>query len=361
MERIIIIKWNKSTGPEPLIQYPPEKIFPKKDLFLKIWAKHELNQGSSIIEFISEDSINRFISIEQIFEGEIYFLILVYDQKEKIDKDYPDILAIISKNLIELINTNKITRAISEAFNTIKNYSKLDKEDIFITFLQDKIKFTILQIMQNGTISKSELTNKLRKDHGFSTANIDLLLMSFIRENLIIKKTLNGTKEVYFLIKDISCVRIPPKELHIPPNDKYIEEILKDYKKKLMQFYYNIDLINKIDNKSIINFFLDNDIRTLLKILRDRRLSVSECLNILNNKEELFNELLEQNVIYEAKGFVYLFSDIRFIKFTPYYLIEKLAKRYQDQEISLDEYITHLKLLIEQLGDHLSYMDYEIV
>jgi hypothetical protein len=185
--------------------------------------------------------------------------------------------------------------------------------------------------------------------------------MSFIRENLIIKKILNGPKEVYFLIKDISCVRIPPKEIHIPPNDKYIEEILKDYKKKLMQFYYNIDLINKIDNKSIINFFLDNDIRSLLKILRDRRLSVSECLNILNNKEELFNELLEQNVIYEAKGFVYLFSDIRFIKFTPYYLIEKLAKRYQDQEISLDEYITHLKLLIEQLGDHLSYMDYEIV
>ncbi|MHA2431400.1 MAG: hypothetical protein ACXACC_10290, partial [Promethearchaeota archaeon] len=60
MERLIIVHWNKSTGPEPLIQYPPEKEFPKKDLFLKIWAQHELDKENFLIEL--EDQNNHFIS-----------------------------------------------------------------------------------------------------------------------------------------------------------------------------------------------------------------------------------------------------------------------------------------------------------
>ena len=144
MERIILSHWNKQTGPEPIIQYPPEKPFPPKDLFLKIWAKHELNKENSMIEFAPEDGENSFVSIIQQFEGEIWFMILVYDQVNIVEATSPDILASMSKNLIELINTNKITRAISEAYKTIKNYSKLDEEENLVNFFQDKIKYTIL-------------------------------------------------------------------------------------------------------------------------------------------------------------------------------------------------------------------------
>jgi len=363
VKRIIIVHWNKSTGPEFIIQYPPEKKFPTKDLFLKIWAKHELNQDNSMIEFIPGDDDNKdlFISIIQKFEGEIYYLILIHDKKDTIENDYSDILAIISKNLIELINTNKITRAISEAFNTIKNYSKLDKEDILMNFLQDKIKFTILQILRNGVISKLELINTLRNDHGFSTVNIDLLLMSFIREKLILKKNIPGSKECYFLINDVSYVRIPPNKSHVSLNDKEAVEIFEKYKKELSNFYFNYDRIREIENKSIINFLINQDIHSLLKTLREKNLSVNECLYVLNNREELFNELLEKKLIFEAKGFVYLFSDIRFIKFFPYYILKELVKRYHVKEISFNQYITHLKLLTEKLETSHSYMNYEII
>ena len=94
--------------------------------------------------------------------------------------------------------------------------------------------------------------------------------------------------------------------------------------------------------------------------MREKRLTVNDCLNLLNNKEELFNELLDKNIIYEAKGFVYLFSDIRFIKFTPSYLFQKLVERYKSQDISLNEYIAHLKLLSEQIEEPIS-LNYEIV
>lgn len=361
MKRIILTHWNKQTGPEPIIQYPPEKPFPSKDVFLKIWAKHELNKENSMIEFVPEEGENHFISIIQKFEGEIYFLILVYTREntiENIVKDSPEILAIISKNLIELINTNKITRTISEAFTTIKNYSKLDMEENLISFFRDKIKFTILEILRKGVISKSNLTNILRQEYGFSTINIDLLLISFIRENFIIKKSVPGSKECYFLINDLACTRIPPEKL---PEEQIEKSFLKKYKEELKNFFSSYDNLSDIENRTIIQtVLLDKDVFSLIKTLRERSVSVNDCLNILNNKQELFNELLEKKFIYEAKGLVFIFSDVRFIKFSPYYIIKKLVERYNSQEISLNEYMAHLKLLTEQIGTPVS-IDYEIV
>ncbi|MFX1392856.1 MAG: hypothetical protein ACFFAH_04695 [Promethearchaeota archaeon] len=364
MERLIIVHWSKSTGPEPIIQYPPTQTphFPSKELFLKIWALHELDKDSSIIEFIPEMEQEQYISIIHKFEGEIYFLVIVYDKKaklEKIIKHYQgDILAIVSKNLIELVNTNKITRAISEAFYTIRDYSKLEKEENLLNFFKDKIKFTILQILRNGNISKADLNNILRKEYGFSTINIDLLLISFIRENLIVKQSVPGHKECYFLVKDIVCTRIPPKIL---TSSEIQDDIIEDYEEKLINFYMNYDCTSEIENKIVINFLMDKDNYRLLRELREKSLSVSECLDLLNNKEDLFNELMEKKIIYESKGRVFLFSDIRFIKFTPYYLIDKLIKRYKNKDISFDEYLTHLKLLTERYNINNSLIDYEII
>jgi hypothetical protein len=361
MERLILTHWNTSTGPEPLIQYPPEKNFPSKELLLKIWAKHETNKEKSLIKFIPEDEDNSYISIIQRMEGEDYFLILVYKEKESLEdivNESPEILALISKNLVELINTNKITRTISEAFNTIRNYSKLDQEENLINFFQDRMKNTILEILRNGVISKPHLINILRDEYGFSTVNIDLILIPFLQEHLIVKSNVPGSKECYFLVKDLSCIRIPPKKL---PSEQLEENILNKFKESLKKYYINYYNLSDFENKSIIQTFLfSKEVFSLLKTLREKTITVNDCLNILNNKEELLNELLEKKFIYETKGFIYLFSDIRFIKFSPYYVIEKLIERYQNQEISLNEYMAHLKLLTKQTEEPFS-LDYEIV
>lgn len=363
MQHIIIVHWSKNTGPEPLIQYPPIAKFPAKDLYLKIWALHELDKESSMIEYIPEmpdEKSLKYISIIHKYEGEIYFLVIIYQQNakfEKVVKGYPDILAVISKNLIELINTNKITRAISEAFFTINNYTKVEKEVNLLNFFKEKIKYIILQILRNGILSKQKLNNILNQEYGFSTANIDLIIISFIRENLIVKKSVPGNKECYLLIKDLSCTRIPPNNFLITNNKKF-----KDYKQKLIQFFSNFDFSSDIENKIIIKFLMDKEYFSLLKKLREKgNISVSECLDILNNKDELFQELLVKKFIYETEGSVFLFSDIRFIKFTPYYIIKKLSDRYTDQEISLNEYLTHLKLIVEQFEKQRSLIDYEII
>ncbi|MFW9987978.1 MAG: hypothetical protein ACFFC3_04925 [Candidatus Odinarchaeota archaeon] len=361
MERIILTHWSTSTGPEPILQFPPEKSFPPKDLFLKIWAKHELNKENSVIEFSPEDNDNSYVSVIQQFEGEVYFLILEYNREDIHDdivKESPEILALISKNLVELINTNKITRTISEAYNTIRNYSKLDEEENLINFFQDRIKYTILQILRNGAITKLELTNILRHEYGFSTINIDLILISFFHENLLIKKSVPGSKECFFLIKDLSCIRIPPPNL---PKNQIKENLLRKFKNALKEYYQDSSTSSDFENKTLLQTVLFNkEVFSLIKNLRDQYLTVNESLIVLNNNEDLFNELIDKKFIYEAEGFVFLFSDIRFIKFFPNYIIEKLGERYQNQDISLNEYLAHLKLLTEQFEDPL-VVDYEIV
>ncbi|MHA1723447.1 MAG: hypothetical protein ACTSXH_01195 [Promethearchaeota archaeon] len=353
IKRIIIVHWNRQSGPEPIMQYPPEKSFPKKNVLLKIWSQHELT-NDSIIEFYSSDENQQgYISIMQQHGGELYYLLLVQEKSEFIGNlmYYSDILAIISKNLIGLLNTNKITRALFEAFNTIKNYGRLEKEENLLNFFTDKIKFIILEILREGVISKSELINILKKEHGFSPANIDLLIISFIREQMIIKRDVPGRKDDYFLIRDLFLTRMPPKNLFSLVKGME-EEDLQNLYVRLLSIYHDSNFISDINEKILINFLMNKDVFTLIKKLRTTSLLVIECLNLLNNNEDLFNELIENKIIYENKGNVYLISDLRFIKFTPYYLLNKLLKRYYKNEISSDELFIHADLLVRNQSEY---------
>lgn len=354
METLLLIHWNRSTGPEIIIQYPPSKKFPTKDTFLKIWAQHELNKENSMIELEVHDGTElfKFISVLQDYENEIYFLVLIYNKESYIEAPSPDILAVIGNNLLELMNTNKITRAVSEAFLTINNYSKHESANL-INFFQDKIKFTILQILEEGVISKTELVRILREEYGFSTINIDLLLVPFIQESLIQKKIISGSNECYLLIKDLTYARIPPQNL---PNEIQDEKTLKKYKNELIHFFSRYDFNEEIKNKSLTGFLIDKDVYKLIKLLRTKNVSVNECLSILNNREDLFSDLLDSKILFEAKGFVYLLSDLRFILFSPLFIIEKLRTRYAKNQITLNQYHTHLKILLTGIQEKLDYI-----
>jgi hypothetical protein len=168
-----------------------------------------------------------------------------------------------------------------------------------------------------------------------------------------------GSRECYFLVKDLSSIRIPPTKFPKLYNEN--TEVIDDFNDKILKFYANYDCISEIEDKTLINFLMDKEVYALLQIMRYNDVSVSNCLEILGNKEDLFNELLNKKIIYEARGIVSLFSDIRFLKFTPYYIINTLSKRYKSQEISLNQYLTHIKLLTTQYENQPSILNYEII
>ena len=139
-------------------------------------------------------------------------------------------------------------------------------------------------------------------------------------------------------------------------------DFAKEYEKNLKDFYTNFEGVSEIENKEIINLLVNNnEVFLLLKSLREKVLTVNECLNILNNNEDLFYEVLDNKFLYESRGYVYLISDFRFLKFKPYYIISNLSKRYKRKVISSDQYRTHLKILANYLNETSSTLDYEII
>jgi len=367
MERIIVVHWDKSKGPEKMISYPPVKDEFPKSLFLEMWTKHELNKQKQMIRFSPKDKEFKLVSVIQKFEGEIYFLVFVYDKKAKIDdilNNFPDIFSQISQSLIEVIGTDQLTRLISEVYSSIKNYIKLEEEENLLNFFRDKIKFIILKIFRKGAISKSELVRILEHKHGFSTINIDLILMAFIREDLIVKRKVSGSEDYYFLIRDILFnIRLPPKNrlnFFQKFDDEEKEKISLAYDHSLIEFFKTYDCTREEDTNMILMFLLNKNVYLLLKELRIKPIPISNALNILNNNEELLNELLEQEFIFEMKGYIFLLTDIRFIKFTPTYMISRLNTRFKENNLSLEGYLTHLELLLEEITTN-GTLNYQII
>jgi hypothetical protein len=153
-------------------------------------------------------------------------------------------------------------------------------------------------------------------------------------------------------------MRIPSLNL---PDDTIDEKIFKKFKKEIIEFYTSYNCSQEIESKLIVSLLIDRDVYNLIKALRKSELTVNDSLNLLNNREDLFEELLEKRIIFEAKGIVFLFTDIRFVKYRPFYLIKILPKRYRKGEITLDQYLHHLKLLINQLTGKTSFLDYTII
>lgn len=368
MDKIIIVRWDSQLGPQFIIQYPPEKEMPKKDLFVKIWAKYELQKEKSIIVLTTEDidkdmgkkNIN-YLTVTQQYEGELYFFILELErlQKDQNFEDYSEILGSISKNLIELIHSDKFMRALSEGYTQIKGFVKLEKEQNIINIFKDKIKTHILKVLEKGVISKVELINKLKENYGFSGENIDLLLSSFLKEGLILKKDLPGIKECIFLVKDLVCIRIPPNFSTLNLGHKKIagkklkvssKKFYKDYINKLKEFFTNFDNISEIKDNTLYALFFNENIYNLIKKLRETTIPVEKALIVLEDKQELFNDLLDKTIILERKGMIYLFSDIRFISFLPIFILKNLKERYDNMEITSDQYVTHVEILLNELN-----------
>ena len=358
MDKIILVRWDTQLGPKLIIQYPPEKEIPMKDLFVKIWAKYELQKEKPLIVLTEEDVDKNYLAIAQFFEGELYFFIFKFEQLQKDQnfEDYSEILASISKNVFQLIHSDKFMRALSEGYNQIKNFVKLGKEQNILNLFKDKIKRNILNILENGVISKSDLINKLKHDFGFSAVNIDLLLSSFLKEGVIIKKDLPGIKESIFLVKDLACVRIPPNQMDFNLNEKKgkikksQETLHKSILKKLNEFFTNFDIISEIKNNSLYTLFFDETTYNLIRILRKKSITIEEALSLLENKQEIFEDLLDKEIIIERKGVVYLFSDIRFISFLPIFILKNLMDRYNNLEITSDQYIAHIEILLAELN-----------
>jgi hypothetical protein len=341
--KLSLFKWDHQMGPEPLIQYPPNtrSPFPKREILLRIWSLHELNR-EPIVNFV-EDSLN-YLSIMHKNLDEFYFALLEFDLQEDPNK-YEDIFLNMAPRLFNSIGTPNFTLVLSDAYSIIDEYSKLNQDQLYFNLYKDKNKIRILNSLRDGIISKKHLCSDLRSQYGIAESNFELLITPFLHLGLIMENTIHGNSN-YYLIKDVYGARSPPEKLYkeiLHSSDERDEKFLQ-YIKDFFRNYRPED--DDEDTLVQISKLLgDKQIYNSLCILYENKLKRNRFLDMISQDVQSYTKLRQLKLIIEVEDFLYPLSEIHFHTFTPIYIIPKLGKRFQKNEISSEELFYHIRLL----------------
>ena len=183
------------------------------------------------------------------------------------------------------------------------------------------------------------MQNLLEEQFGYANLNLDLLLTPFIRLGLIYVLNDAGNDISFYLTHDAYACRIPPKQ---PPKIVEIEE-------KITNYFSTPQIIDDDLIQDIVNIHQQPGVKELISLLREdvpNGIDYEIALTIVKNNLAIMEELERFSFIYvyEEKR-VFLFSNLKFVKFNPSYLIQILKKRYESKEISLEQLIHQIEII----------------
>lgn len=337
MQKLILVNWDMQLGPRTLVQFPPEEIFPPKEVLLKIWAQHEINPKNNFVSYNDDEQNKYYCSYlkKKKRTNKTYFIVLELapDDDERI---FQEILDNIAEDLINKIDHPHFNHVLSETYRIIKTYSDLDQEQLFLRLFEDKVRSDIFSILRNGVLTKKQLKSSLENLYGYSDLNIDLLLTPFIRLGLIQIDNIPGTPDSLFLVNDVYSCFLPPKE---KPNIEFLRDIIT-------QRYMSPNIISDEDLQPLMQLYQEPGVKELISLLNEdiqNGMPYEIAITVLKNKVDTIDLLEKEMIIYvQEKKRIYLISQLNFFKFVPTYLISILSKRYQKNEISLDQLIQQL-------------------
>ncbi len=337
-EKLIVVKMDNQLGPKPLFQFPPAEDFLPKEKFLKIWAQHETqSEGTKYIHFFEKEKV--FISLSKKKQNNAYFIVVVAKKKKKDDtRIIREVLENVSDELINNLDDPNFTHILHESFDTIKNYAQIDEYEMFSRLFEDKIRITILDLLQVGTISKRALKEKLKKKFGYTTINLELFLTPFLRLNLIEVKDIHGIKGVIFLKNDVFVCKIPPKQ---PPSNKEV-------KKSTINMFSNPQFVPMADVRSLVALLRKLGVKKLMGKLEKSKngISYTDAMKILGNNEDVLENLQRNKFIMVIdKKKVFLLSKLSFIRFGPDYVFPKLVDGYFKKNISADQLLMEVQVV----------------
>ncbi|MCF2140185.1 MAG: hypothetical protein K9W44_09045 [Candidatus Lokiarchaeota archaeon] len=341
MRKLILVQWDIRLGPNALVQFPPEPNFPPNELLLKIWAKHETTPNSNFISFLDTSNKKKYCSLlkKSQSKNETFFILLELDI-ESDEHIYREILENVGNELIFNYNKPHFTHILSDTYRAIKNYAEMDEKQLYFRLFEDNIRIHILQTLRNGCISKAALREKLRSQFGYIQLNLDLLLTPFIRLRLIKVMQIPGDEESIFLLSDFFVYRTP---LSFRPANKVIE-------KKIQRFFLKDQILSDREVHQLVPLFEHIETLQLINLItlhKDKGISYSAGLELLKDKKNLLIAIEEADIIDTTQdNKIFLISDIQFHSFKPKYLIPILQKRYLNKEISLEQLMKQLELII---------------
>ena len=357
---IALLKWDKKYGLK-IEQKFPDSVNIDETITKQVYTNHEFEEESGFLS-ISIQELN-IASFSSGSPTDLYLIAIL--SIDEIPEDYEEILS----NTMRLITSNLRGKQYIEYFpiyfQNIKTFPVMTNEQKLALVLLDPVKKQVIdRLIEDGTISKSELTSWLRDKFGSEDIDMDSIINSLLRNKILHEETIeNMSSSSIFLIGDIFASRVPPKSalmfvkgmVSLPP------KIVSSYSDDIQTFFqkYNPD---PLDQEQILRILTDMDCYKIISRLRTGPLiQDTQIYNNLKDNINNFNDVLKKlweteiiSVIKSKNGLenIFLRSDIAVRRIFPLYILNKIRNLYHSGIKSDNVIMRYLSVLQDRFYEY---------
>ncbi|MHA1475044.1 MAG: hypothetical protein ACTSRX_04980 [Promethearchaeota archaeon] len=250
---------------------------------------------------------------------------------------------------IETDMQNQVKFALFQ-IERLSNLTKIQKIGLIFSNYE---RMMTLKLLKEGPISRIKLRSLI--DRVKKNPNMDIILKPFLEMNIVRRDwargvhskdtgRVHGEGEYLFLLKDVSLIRVPPREL-IAEMKKH--EISKYYFDELNEFYSTYDPFNDlyVESEKLAKIILDPDVFDLLALLNTKAYPVKKLPNVLSNfaqLDDVLKTLQEVGIVklitdLEGRKWICVIAEISFLSTFPEFLLPKIKDRSSLRWGAIDE------------------------
>lgn len=235
---------------------------------------------------------------------------------------------------------------------------RMSEIDALTSIYTEPLRFKIFNILTEGPKLEEDLIDILKSESDFREEEFNMLMLPLIKTEIVKSSWLKDSFQVcYFLVKDFSVFRVPSKIVTkiIETDSKFTPfraQYLANLNKTLLDFRTRFLSGKETQIKEIRECLTFRSTLKYMELLFELVMGpkTSEDLSQFQQNEAL-RELIEKGFIIEFKTksetYYSLLTDIKIKKFTPKYLINKVAKQLESEAITHEIALKQLEFLFE--------------
>ena len=249
----------------------------------------------------------------------------------------------------------KIAQQKGKQFQKLIRMSEIDA---LAAIYMEPLRLQIFKILTEGPQLEEDLLDLLKNDENFREEEFNMLMLPLIKTELVKSSWLKESFQVcYFLIKDFSVFRVPSKIVSkIVAEDKKFKPYNEVYKKKVNEvlLHFKQKFLSSKESQ-IEEIRLCLELRSTLKYM-ELLFELGKGPQTLEHLSEFIDngtlrELIEKDFVMELNTktdtYYVLLTDIKIKKFTPKYLVNAIANKLNNDEITHETAMKQLEFLYE--------------
>ncbi len=283
----------------------------------------------------------------ELYEG------VFYQMCEKLGKVFNKLAkSTKSSQVLREIETEMLNQ-VKFALFQIERLSNLTKIQKIALIFSNYERIMTLKLLKEGPISRIKLRSLI--DRVKKNPNMDIILKPFLEMNIVRrdwargihrKETgrIHGEGEYLFLLKDISLIRVPPKDLML---DMKKHDVGKQYFEELNNYYSTYNPFEDLyaESEKLAKIILDPDIFDLLALLNTKAYPVKKLPNVLSNfaqLDDVLKTLVDVGIVKlikddQGRNWICVMAEISFLSTFPEFLLPKIKDRSSLRWGAIDE------------------------